>query len=119
MMTRLIGRRLRFAVAASTLVVSAACVSFADRTDQTAMNLEDTGDYWVLSSQQPEPGMLRVRLKVERLEAVERIAKDFVHQKANQGFRKIRLDFVGPMDEADSPARRQLRWPEDVDYMQN
>jgi hypothetical protein len=97
------------------LVGSSACVSLADRTDQTAGNVEDTGQYSVLATQEPEPGVLHVTLRVENLAAADRVARDFVHQKLNLGFRAIRIDVIGPDDKPDAPARRQLRWPEDLD----
>jgi hypothetical protein len=108
--------RTRLALVAALLLGVTGCVSMAERTDITSVNEEDTGHYWVVASQEPEPGVLQVKLKLENLGNADRVVKDYVHQKVNLGYRQIRVDVIGPDDGADASPRRQMRWPGDVDY---
>ena len=98
-----------------TLAVSA-CES--PRTDLTAINTEDTGQYEVLAQSQPEPRVYEVRLRVQNLDASERIARDVVHQMAALSPRAVRVVIFGPGDRADSAPRRTIKWPEELDYRQ-
>jgi hypothetical protein len=82
------------------------------------MNTEDTGQYAVLAQSQPEPQVYDVRVRVQNVDAAERIARDVVHQKAALSPRAVRVLIFGPADRVDGAPRRTIEWPEELDYRQ-
>jgi hypothetical protein len=109
-------RRCFAAVLCSMVLTLAASACKAPRTDQTAMNTEDTGQYEVLAQSQPEPQVYEVRIRVQNLDAAERVARDVVHQKASLSPRAVRVVVFGPADRIDGVPRRTFKWPEELDY---
>lgn len=106
------------AVVCGIVVTVAAWACGTPRTDLTAINTEDTGQYELLAQSQPEPRIYEVRLRVQNLEASERIARDVVHQMAALSPRAVRVVIIGPDDRADGAPRRTIKWPEELDYRQ-
>jgi hypothetical protein len=106
------------AVACGIVLTLAASACERPRTDLTAINTEDTGQYEVLAQSQPEPQVYEVRIRVQNLDASERIARDVVHQKAVLSPRAVRVVIFGPADRADGAPRRTIKWPEELDYRQ-
>jgi hypothetical protein len=104
------------AIVGSMVVMIAVSACRPPRTDQTAINSEDTGQYEVLSQSQPEPRVYEIRIRVHDLGASERIARDLVHQQASLSPRAVRIVVFGPGDRADGTPRRTIRWPEELDY---
>jgi hypothetical protein len=116
-MRRANARRLP-AVACSIVLTLAASACETPRTDQTAINTADTGPYEVLAQSQPEPQVYEVRLRVQNLDAADRIARDVVHQMAAFSPRAVRVVIFGPGDRVDGAPRRTIKWPEELDYRQ-
>jgi hypothetical protein len=106
------------ALVCSIVLTLAASACRTPRTDQTAMNTEDTGQYEVLAQSQPEPQVYEIRVRVHNLDASERVARDLVHQKASLSPRAVRVVIFGPADRVDGVPRRTIKWPEELDYRQ-
>jgi hypothetical protein len=100
----------------TSFVASTLIACRVPREDQTAMNTEDTGQYEVLSQNQPEPRVYEIRVRVSNLDKSTQIARDLVHQKAALSPLRVRVHVLGPDDPENARPRKTIRWPEELDY---
>jgi hypothetical protein len=98
-------------VAASCAV--GACDGGRPPSDQVAGATEETGPFEVVRERAGEDGALQLRVRAQRLDAADEIARKLVQQKKRMSQRIAKIEFIGPSDDVRGPSRRVIENPQE------
>lgn len=88
-----------------------ACDNGRTVSDRAAQNTEDTGPFEIVRERAGGDGLLELRVRAERLESADRIARKLVELRKSKSQRIAKVEFIGMQDPVDGPARRVVERP--------
>jgi preprotein translocase subunit SecF len=91
-----------------TFAVTPACERSRTPSDQVAQNTDDTGRFEIVRERAGTDGRLQIRVRAQNLDAADRIAHKLAEVKKSNNQRIASVEFIGPQDAEDAPARRTV-----------
>ena len=88
-----------------------ACDDGMTPSDQVASNTEETGRFEIVRERAGGDGKLQIRVRAERLESADAIAKKLAEVKKSTNQRIGVVEFIQMKDPADAPTRRVIENP--------
>ena len=88
-----------------------ACDTGRTPSDQVAQNTEATGRFEVVRERAMADGRLEIRVRAERLDSVDEIARKLVELRKSTAKQIAKVEFVGMQDPVDGPSRRTVTDP--------